>query len=137
MPAPNVVSHLRRFVEDGAGVYTAEVVLGPNDLLENVEVVPEVAWDAATSAALIAGDADDPDGFIESQNLKTLGVSVTLLETAAGAYVTSRELEIGKARGPRTVIFEVTSVGAGTAGRTLVRVTISEIPEAVIEAVKA
>lgn len=120
------------FVEEGAGVYTGSVSLPAGATLVDVIVHAVALWDAATSAALIVGDVADPNGFFDAVDLKATdllaGESISfshaggkhgadLDEAAAGAHVRRRYLV-----GVRVVTGEVTSVGAGTAGRT--RITV-------------
>jgi len=143
----SVLSQTARFVEAGAGTYTAEFTLPVGAKLLDIVVVGEALWTAATSAALIVGDADDDDGFFTSIDLKATDLlaneSIALggTETAGGklgAYATAgttthtthraaEELGAGSTAGSgnRKVIAKVVSVGAGTAGRTTVTVLFS------------
>lgn len=123
-----------RFVENGAGTYTADFELPAGSTLFDIVVEAEALWTAATSAALIVGDSADDDGFLASVNLKATdllaGESISLQSTQvrggnAGAYLTvgtsthlNRRFDTAK----RTITAKVTSVGAGTAGRTRVSV---------------
>lgn len=126
------------FVENGAGTYTADFVLPAGSVVVNVIVSGIALWTAATSAALIVGDATDPGGFLASVNLKATdllaGETISLESTQtrggnAGAYITvGTSTHIGSrySAAERTVTASITSVGAGTAGRTLV--TIEYVP---------
>jgi len=140
----SVQAQSARIVEAGAGTYTAEFTLPVGGKLIDIIVTAEALWTAATSAALIVGDADDDDGFIASTDLKATDLlaneSIALggLETAGGklgAYATvgttthmthraAEELGAGATAGSgnRKVIAKIVSVGAGTAGRTVVTV---------------
>lgn len=136
------------FAENGAATYTANFILPANAVLLDIIVVAEVLWAAATSAALIVGDANDDDGYFTSTDLKatdllvgeSLAIGGALLQAGGklGAYVTysssTHLLRGNTAANPTTtpptsidatrtaVVAKVTSVGAGTTGRT--RVTV-------------
>lgn len=140
----SVQAQIARFVEAGAGTYTAEFTLPPKAILLDIVVTGEALWTAATSAALIVGDADDDDGYFVSTDLKATDLlaneSIALggLETAGGklgAYATvgttthlthraAEEIGAGATAGAgtRKVIAKVVSVGAGTGGRTSITV---------------
>jgi len=120
------------FVEEGAGVYTGSVSVPAGATLTNVIVHATALWDAATSAVLIVGDVADPNGFFDAVNLKATDLlaaeSIDFAHTggvegadvdAPGAAVAVRRRYLA---GARVVTGEVTSVGAGTAGRT--RITV-------------
>jgi len=120
------------FVEEGAGVYTGSVSLPAGATLVNIIVHAVALWDAATSAALIVGDVADPNGFFDAVDLKATdllaGESIDFAHTggcegadldAPAAAVAVRRRYLATAR---VITGEVTSVGAGTAGRT--RITV-------------
>ncbi len=131
-----------RFVENGAGVYTGSLTLPANALILDIIVNAEALWTAATSAVLNVGDATDDDGFFTAVDLKATdllagesisfvhsgtqqGADVDFIDTGAegvavlagGPHVRRRRLTTS-----RVVSATVTSVGAGTAGRTEVYV---------------
>lgn len=126
-----------RFVEEGAGTYTAEFKLPPNAVLLDIVVTAEALWDAATSASLDVGNAGDPNGYIAGVNLKATdllaGESISIgggTDTAGGkagadalagtnTHIVDR---FYSATAPYVITATVTSVGAGTAGRTRVDV---------------
>jgi hypothetical protein len=132
---PSVVCEDLYFVENGAGTYTGSIVLPAGSSLIDVIVHAEALWTAATSASMDVGDTADPDGFFTAINLKATdllageslsfthtggqkGVDIDLADAAAGAdHIRRRELSN---TAERTVSAVVTSVGAGTAGRTRV-----------------
>ncbi len=123
-----------RFVENGAGSYVADFILPAGATLVDIIVEAEALWTAATSAVIDIGDATDPDGYFSAVNLKATdllaGQSVSLGSTQVNggdgaAYVivgTSTHLARLSSSSARTVTATVTSVGAGTAGRTIVTV---------------
>lgn len=123
-----------RFVENGAGTYTADFVLPAGSILYDVVATSEALWTAATSAALIVGDTTDDDGYLASVNLKATDLlateSISIQSTQvrggnAGADITvGTSTHIGRkySSSERTITAKVTSVGAGTAGRTRVDV---------------
>lgn len=119
------------YVEEGAGTYTGSISLPTGATLVDIIVHATALWDAATSAALIVGDVADPDGYFTAVNLKATdllaGESISFsheggkkgadLDTAGANHVRRRYLA-----GARVITGVVTSVGAGTAGRT--RITV-------------
>jgi hypothetical protein len=130
------------FVEAGAATYTGKIKLPADAILVDLIVVADALWTAATSASLIIGDADDDDGYIAATNLKATDLlaneslsigSTQTLGGVPGAYLTvgtsthtthRSAAEIGAGAtagaGDGIIIAKVTSVGAGTAGRTRV-----------------
>jgi len=134
------------FVEDGAGTYTGSVTLPAGATLINVIVHAVALWTAGTSAALIVGDVADPNGFFDAVNLKATdllaGESIDFAHTGGveGADVDAPAAAVAVRRrylaGARVVTGEVTSVGAGTAGRTRITVLYS-MPATSVLATKA
>ena len=128
-----------KFVENGAGTYTGTVVIPEDCVLVDIIVEAEALWTAATSATLDVGDATDPNGIYASVNLKatdlTAGQSLSLAQPGGlyGADYTPNDATAASAilglaghalrrklTAARTLQAVVTSVGAGTAGRTTV-----------------
>lgn len=111
------------FTEAGAGTYTGTIALPAGARIVDLGVDAQVLWAAATSASLIVGDDADPDGFFVATNLKAtdaLAGEINNLEHPggkAGVYIASEQRVLYQATA-RNVIGVVTSVGAGTAGRT-------------------
>lgn len=130
--AVSVQAASARFVENGAGTYTATFAIPANATLLDVIVEAEALWDAATSASLEVGSTD-PDGYFTAVDLKATdllaGESVSLMSTQVrggviGAYDTGTSTHLNRlfSSATRTIVATVASVGAGTAGRT--RVTV-------------
>lgn len=128
------------FTEAGAGTYTGTVALPAGAVVIDIIVHAIALWAAATSAALIVGDAADDNGFFASTDLKATDLlaaeSISFAQTgakegadlddpAAGAHVRRRYLATA-----RNIIGKVVSVGAGTTGRTLMTVVYA-VPEPV------
>jgi hypothetical protein len=126
------------FTEAGAGTYTGGVTVPAGSVIVDIIVHAIALWDAATSAALDVGDfttagvAIDANGYFAAVDLKATDLlaaeSISFAQTgakegadlddpAAGAHVRRRYLSTA-----RVVTGVVTSVGAGTAGRTLMTV---------------
>lgn len=116
------------FTEQGAGTYTGTINVPPGSIILDVAVHGEALWDAATSASMTVGDDADPDGFFAATDLKAtdlLAGETNNIEHPggkAGAYITAEQRKLWSA-GARNVVGVVTSVGAGTAGRTRLWVT--------------
>lgn len=132
--AYQVVCEVRTFTETGAGTYTGTVSLPAGSYLLDVAVHGIALWDAATSASMKVGDTDD-DGFFTATDLKAtdlLAGEVNNIEHPggkAGVYIASEQRVLYSAAA-RDIIGVVTSVGAGTAGRTHLVVTYC-VPTAV------
>jgi len=120
------------FTEAGAGTYTGTVALPAGAVVVDIIVHAIALWAAATSAAMIVGDADNDNGFFDAVDLKATDLlaaeSINFSQTggkegadlddpAAGAHVRRRYLATA-----RNIIGKVVSVGAGTTGRTLMTV---------------
>jgi hypothetical protein len=130
----SVQAQSARFEEDGAGVYTANFTLPGGATLVDIIVEAEALWTAATSALLDIGDTADPDGYYSAVDLKATdllaGESLSIGSTQTrggdnGAYLTvgtSTHISRRFSSADRVISAVVTSVGAGTAGRT--RVTV-------------
>lgn len=112
------------FTEDGAGTYTGSVALPAGATLIDIIVNGVALWTAATSAAMEVGDGTDPDGFYTAVNLKATdllageSLSFALAGGKAGAYIANSQVSPRYSAAARTISGVVTSVGAGTAGRT-------------------
>lgn len=119
------------FTEAGAGTYTASVPLPAGATLLDVIVNGVALWDAGTSAVMIVGDAADPDGYFTAVNLKATdllageSISFALAGGKAGAYIANSQVSPRYAAAARSIVGVVTSVGAGTAGRTRMTVVYS------------
>ena len=120
------------FTEAGEGTYTGAISLPAGAVIQDVIIHAIALWAAATSAAMIVGDAADPNGFYDAVNLKATdllageslsfafaggkqGADVDLVAT--GFHIRRRYLA-----GARVISGVITTVGAGTTGRTLMTV---------------
>ena len=123
------------FTENGAGTYTGSVSVPAGATLVDIIVHAVALWTAATSAVMKVGDVADDDGFFTAVDLKATdllaGESIDFSHTggqegadldspAAGAHVRRPYLATA-----RVISGIVTSVGAGTAGRTRMTVIYS------------
>lgn len=130
------------FTENGAGTYTGAVTLPAGATLHDIIINGVVLWAAATSAVLEVGDGTDPDGYYTNVNLKATdllageSLSFALAGGKAGAYIANSQVSPRYSATARTISGVVTSVGAGTAGRTRMTVVYS-VPATVTAATKA
>ena len=126
----------RTFVESGAGTYTADVTVPAGAYVLDIIVNGVVLWAAATSAAMDVGDVADPNGYYAAINLKATdllageSISFALAGGKAGAYIANSQVSPRYAAAERTISGVVTSVGAGTAGRTRMLVVYAVVGSA-------
>lgn len=126
-----VVSAERTFTETGAGTYTGAVVVPAGATVLDILVNAVALWDAVTSATMIVGDTDD-DGYYTAVNLKATdllageSISFALAGGKAGAYIANSQVSPRYSATARTINGIITSVGAGTAGRTRMTVIWSK-----------
>jgi len=119
-----------RFVETGAGTYTGTITIPAYAVVADILVYAEALWTAATSASMVVGDDDDADGFYAAIDLKatdllageSLSFSFGGAAADLGAYLdgTATHVTNRVSATERTLTVTITSVGAGTAGRTVV-----------------
>jgi hypothetical protein len=119
-----VEAHEVYFTEDGAGTYTGAVTVPAGATIHDIIVNGVVLWAAATSAVMKVGDATDDDGYYTAVNLKATdllageSISFALAGGKAGAYIANSQVSPRYSASARVISGIVTSVGAGTAGRT-------------------
>jgi len=114
------------FRENGAGTYSGSVTVPAGATLLDVLVHAVALWAAATSATMIVGDATDDDGIYVGVNLKATdllaGESLSFAQSGgkAGADNIGTNTHWGRRYSAvdRVITGKITSVGAGTAGRT-------------------
>ena len=118
-----VEAHEVTFTETGAGTYTGSVAVPAGATILDIIVNGVALWTAATSAVMKVGDTDD-DGYYTGIDLKATdllageSLSFALAGGKAGAYIANSQVSPRYAAAARTISGIITSVGAGTAGRT-------------------
>lgn len=130
--APPVQTVERTFVETtGDGVYTATVAIPAGATVLDVIFRNTALWTSSTSASLVVGDDDDPDGYIAATDVK----AAPLADTFGAAAGISSRLSLGATAGAykggggkfcavaKTITATITKVGTGTAGRSRLLVT--------------
>ncbi len=144
-PSEMFLAKSGRFVENGAGTYNFDIDIPAEAVVMDVIVHAEALWTAATSASMeigfyttSTGAAIDADGLFTAVDLKAAdllagetvnfshpgaqeGADVT--QAAIGAHVRNRVSTVARILRARVV-----SVGAGTAGRTIVTVLFAQPP---------
>lgn len=124
----------RTFAENGAGTYTASVEVPAGATLHDIIVNGVALWAAVTSAVMKVGDAADDDGYYTAVNLKATdllageSISFALAGGKAGAYIANSQVSPRYSATARTISGVITSIGAGTAGRTRMQVVYSTPP---------
>jgi hypothetical protein len=119
------------FTEDGAGTYTGAVTVPAGATILDIIVNGVALWAAGTSATMKVGDATDDDGYYTAVNLKATdllageSISFALAGGKAGAYIANSQVSPRYATTARVISGVVTSVGAGTTGRTRMTVVFS------------
>lgn len=137
-----VEAHEVTFTEDGAGTYTGSVSVPAGATLLDIIINGVALWTAATSATLKVGDAADDDGYYTGVNLKATdllageSLSFALAGGKEGAYIANSQVSPRYSATARTISGVVTSVGAGTAGRTRMLVVFA-LPQSSTAASKA
>lgn len=130
------------FTEDGAGTYTGSVAVPAGATVLDIIVNAAALWTAGTSATMIVGDETDDNGYFTGVNLKATdllageSISFDFAGGKAGAYIANSQVSPRYSATARTISGIVTSVGAGTAGRTRMVVIYSQ-PATVATATKA
>lgn len=130
-PLYPVEAHEVTFTEDGAGTYTGSVSVPAGATILDIIVNGVALWAAATSATLKVGDATDDDGYYTGVNLKATdllageSLSFALAGGKSGAYIANSQVSPRYSASARVISGIVTSVGAGTTGRTRMTVIFS------------
>lgn len=132
-----VISEEVTFAEEGAaGVYTGSIAIPAGATILDIIVQSTVLWAAGTSATMIVGDDDDPNGFYDAVDLKTGGdLEVSELlnfdniteHAVPGVYLVDlTNLRNAYRATANNVIGEITTVGTtSSAGRTRMTVIYS------------
>lgn len=121
------------FRENGAGTYSGSINVPPGATIVDVIVHATALWAAATSATMIVGDAADDNGIYDAVNLKATdllaGESLSFAQSGgkAGAYNvgTNTHWTTRYSSSARVITGKITSVGAGSTGRTRMTVLYS------------
>jgi hypothetical protein len=129
-----------KFDDDGggaAGVYTASASIPAGATLHDIIVNGVALWNQGTSAAMIVGDATDPNGYYDAIDLKATdllageSLSFALAGGQAGAYIANSQVSPRYSASARTITAEVTTVGtAATTGHTRLTILYSVTPAA-------
>ena len=126
---PNVAEMIMSWDDNGggaAGVYSISCVIPAGSYIQDVQVHADTLWDSGTSATLIVGDSDDPNGFYAAVNAKATNLVANEVLSFGhdggllGAYITDDDGVMNQySSSARTVSAEMTTVGtASTAGVT-------------------
>ena len=126
---PNVAEMVISYDDDSAagaaGVYSISTVIPAGSYILDVQVHADTLWDNGTSATLIVGDSDDPDGFYTGVNAKATDLIANEVLSFGhdggklGAYITDDNGVMTQySSSARTITAKMTTVGAGTAGVT-------------------
>ena len=126
---PNVAEMVISYDDDSAagaaGVYSISTVIPAGSYILDVQVHADTLWDNGTSATLIVGDSDDPDGFYTGVNAKATDLIANEVLSFGhdggklGAYITDDNGVMTQySSSARTITAKMTTVGATTAGKT-------------------
>lgn len=121
------------FRENGAGTYSGSVNVPAGATIIDIIVHAAVLWAAGTSATMIVGDAADDDGYYTGVNLKATDLlaneSISFARNGGkqGAYNSGTDTHwLNRySSTARVITGKITSVGAGTNGRTRMTVVYS------------
>lgn len=115
----------------GNGTYTGTIAIEAGETLVALRVIPDVAW-TGTSASLVVGDDDDPDGFVPATDLKAAPGTDSGEIDITGDYTLPKLYA-----GAKTITATVVQVGTGTAGRMRLEAVIQAAITATAAASKA
>ena len=126
---PNVAEMIISYDDNGggaAGVYSISCIIPAGSYIQDVQVHADTLWDSGTSATLIVGDSDDPNGFYAAVNAKATDLVANEVLSFGhdggklGAYITDDNGVMTQySSSARTVSAEMTTVGTvATAGVT-------------------
>jgi len=127
---PNVAEMVISYDDDSAagaaGVYSISTVIPAGAYILDVQVHADTLWDNGTSATLIVGDSDDPNGFYAGVNAKATDLVANEVLSFGhdggklGAYITDDDGVMTQySSSARTISAEMTTVGTvATAGVT-------------------
>ena len=120
------------FTEAGAGTYTGAISLPAGAVIKDIIVHAIAVWAAGVSAAMNVGDATTANGYFAAVNLKATdlladeSISFEFAGGKQGADLdvcgTGFHVRRRYAAAARVISGVITSVGAGTTGRTLMTV---------------
>jgi hypothetical protein len=132
-----MVGHKVKYDSNGggaAGTYRASIIVPAYCYLVDVQLHGISLWTGSAGITGIVGDADDPDGFFTSRDLKatdllanqslSVAAGTALAGGGIGAYIASSRWTIGSGAYARytpvarTITFLVTAAGTATAGET-------------------
>jgi hypothetical protein len=131
------------FTEAGDTTYTGTVEIPEGAILQSIQIMSTVLWNDGTSAGMIVGDDDDPNGWFETVNLKATDLLVgEVLDISnaenwggkQGVYLvaatgrkgrTTAGVDSGTYYGAASEVIGVVTTGGqnGSAGRTFMFVT--------------
>lgn len=137
-----VEAHEVLFTENGEGTYTGSVSVPAGATILDIIVNGVVLWASGTSATMKVGDAGNDAGYFTGVNLKATdllaGESISFESAGgkAGAYIANSQVSPRYSASARTISGIVSSVGAGTTGRTRM-VVIFALPQSTTAATKA
>ena len=126
---PNVAEMIISYDDNGggaAGVYSISCIIPAGSYIQDVQVHADTLWDSGTSATLIVGDSNDPNGFYAAVNAKATDLVANEVLSFGhdggklGAYITDDNGVMTQySSSARTVSAEMTTVGTvATAGVT-------------------
>ncbi len=125
---PNVAEMIMSFDDDGggaAGVYSISCTIPAGSYIQDVQVHTDTLWDSGTSATLIVGDSDDPNGFYAAVNAKATDLVANEVLSFGhdggklGAYITDDDGVMTQySSSAREITAEMTTIGTTTAGVT-------------------
>ena len=126
---PNVAEMVMSYDDDNggaAGVYSISCIIPAGSYIQDVQVHADTLWDSGTSATLIVGDSDDPNGFYDAVNAKATDLVANEVLSFGhdggklGAYITDDNGVMTQySSSARTVSAQMTTVGTtATAGIT-------------------
>lgn len=140
-------SHIRvaevTFTEAGAGTYTGTVAVPAGSTILDIQVQSTALWTNGTSAAMIVGDGDDPNGFYDAIDLKATDLLVAEVirfgSTGGkeGAYIVTATGELNSYSATARNIIGVITAGEGAEATGVTRMLVIYATPVAVAATRA
>lgn len=131
------------FTEAGAGTYTGTIAVPAGSTLIDIQVQSTALWTNGTSATMVVGDGDDPNGFYDAIDLKATDLLVAEVirfgSTGGkeGAYIVTATGELNSYSASARNIIGVVTAGVGAEATGVTRMLVIYATPTAVAATKA